>query len=43
MILYKKRRKYKYNLHSDYEYSTGIKLEQPAKLRLLRWTQMGIL
>lgn len=29
MIKYKKRRKYKYNLHSDFEYSTGIKVDAP--------------
>ena len=27
MIRYKKRRKYKYNLHSDLPYSTGIKVD----------------
>ena len=27
MIKYKKRRKYKYNLHSDLPYSTGIKVD----------------
>ncbi len=28
-ILYKKRRKYKYNLHSDFEYSADIQVEHP--------------
>jgi len=28
MILYKKRRHYKYNLHADLEYETGIQLDQ---------------
>ena len=35
MILYKKRKKYKYNLHADYEYSTGLSVPGPADLGLL--------
>lgn len=35
MIKYKKRRKYKYNLHSDFRYSTGIKVDTPKDLRYL--------
>jgi len=43
MILYKKRRKYKYNLHSDFEYSTGIQLEHPAELRFIEMDANGYL
>ena len=32
MIRYKKRRKYKYNLHSDFTYSTGIVVDAPRDL-----------
>ncbi len=35
MILYKKRRKYKYNLHSDETCETGIVPEKPADLHFL--------
>ncbi len=35
MILYKKRRKYKYNLHSDREFLTNIKVGHPKDLGLL--------
>lgn len=35
MILYKKRRKYKYNLHSDVVYETGINVDNPTDLGLL--------
>lgn len=35
MILYKKRRKYKYNLHSDFEYAAEIQVEKPAILGLV--------
>lgn len=43
MILYKKRLKYKYNLHSEVEYNTGIKVEKPADLGLLKITADGTL
>ena len=36
MIKYKKRRKYKYNLHSDFNYSTGIKVDIPKDLGYLK-------
>ena len=32
MILYKKRRKYKYNLHSAFEYSADIQVQKPSDL-----------
>lgn len=35
MILYKKRRKYKYNLHSDYTFSTNIEVDKPKDIGLL--------
>jgi hypothetical protein len=35
MICYKKRRKYKYNLHSDREFRTNIKVDNPKDLGLL--------
>ncbi len=35
MILYKKRKKYKYNLHSDLEFSTNINVDNPMSLGLL--------
>jgi hypothetical protein len=41
MIFYKKRRKYKYNLHSDLEYQTGIEVEKPRNLGLLKITTEG--
>lgn len=41
MILYKKRLKYKYNLHSDVECNTGIKVEKPADLGVLKITAEG--
>ena len=41
MIQYKKRRKYKYNLHSDLEYETGITVDNPKKLGLLEITSTG--
>ena len=41
MISYKKRRKYKYNLHSDYEYPTGIRVETPKNIGLLEITSEG--
>ena len=36
MIKYKKRRKYKYNLHSDFKYSTGIKIDSSKDLGYLK-------
>ena len=41
MIQYKKRRKYKYNLHLDLEYETGIEVEEPRSLSLLEITSDG--
>ena len=41
MILYKKRRTYKYNLHSDLEYETGITVENPKDLKWLEITATG--
>ena len=35
MIKYKKRKRYKYNLHSNLEYNTKIKVSQAADLGLL--------
>lgn len=36
MILYKKRRRYKYNLHSEkVEYATGITVAEPKDLKFL--------
>lgn len=35
MIQYKKRRKYKYTLHSDYEYQTSIQVDKGRDLGLL--------
>ena len=36
MIEYRKRRKYKYNLHSDVEYSTGIRVKTPKDIGFLK-------
>lgn len=41
MILYKKRRKYKYNLHSDLEYQTDFEIENPVDLGLVEITAEG--
>ncbi len=41
MILYKKRRKYKYNLHSDLEFDTGIEVANPQNLGLLEIDSKG--
>lgn len=41
MIYYKKRIKYKYNLCSNYEYETGIKVAVPKKLKFLEITADG--
>lgn len=43
MISYKKRLKYKYNLHSDLEYATGIHVESPVDTGLLAITSDGVL
>lgn len=43
MITYKKRRKYKYNLHSDLEYQAGIKVKNPRDLGLLEIKSDGTL
>ena len=36
MIKYKKRRKYKYNLYSDFKYSTDIKVDTSKDLDILK-------
>lgn len=41
MICYKKRKKYKYSLHSDFEYETDIKVKNPKNLGLLEITSNG--
>ncbi len=41
MILYKKRRKYKYNLHSDLEFETDIQVDEDKCLRFLSITKDG--
>jgi len=41
MIEYKKRRKYKYNLHSDYEHSTGITVDDPCDTKFLKIDSNG--
>jgi len=41
MIYYKKRRKYKYNLHSDYEYSAAVEVKEPCDLGYIEITQDG--
>ncbi|MEE9465435.1 MAG: DUF1353 domain-containing protein [Candidatus Neomarinimicrobiota bacterium] len=38
---YKKRRKYKYNLHSDFTYSTGIEVNAPKDSRYLEIDSNG--
>lgn len=43
MIFYKKRREYKYNLHSDYKYPTNIVIEEPRDLGFLEITSNGTL
>ena len=40
-LKYKKRRKYKYNLHSDFKYSTGIKVDAPKDLGYLKIASDG--
>ncbi len=34
MILYKKRRKYKYNLHSDFEFDADIQVNEDADIQV---------
>ena len=41
MILYKKRRKYKYNLHSDFEYDADIQVNEDKDLGLISITKSG--
>jgi len=41
MIYYKKRRKYKYNLHSDYEYAAEIEVKKPCNLGYVEIKQDG--
>ena len=41
MIYYKKRRKFKYNLHSDVEYPTKLKIDSPKDLGLLAIDELG--
>lgn len=36
MIRYKRRRKYKYNLHGDYEYKAEIKVDEPSDLGFIK-------
>jgi len=43
VILYKKRRKYKYNLKSDLEYETGIQLGEPKSDKFLGISTTGTL
>ncbi|MEM6885063.1 MAG: DUF1353 domain-containing protein [Verrucomicrobiota bacterium] len=38
---YKKRRRYKYNLHSDNVYETGITVDKPGDLGLVNITSTG--
>ena len=41
MILYKKRRKYKYNLHADCDYATGIEVAAPKTSGLVQINAAG--
>ena len=41
MIYYKKRRKYKYNLHSDNEYTAEIEVKEPCDLGYVEINQSG--
>lgn len=41
MILYRKRRKYKYTLFTDYVYDTGIKIKNHHKSDYLEFTPEG--
>ncbi|MFV1982438.1 MAG: DUF1353 domain-containing protein [Thiohalomonadales bacterium] len=40
-MFYKRRRMYKYNLHSDFVYETGIHVEQPKNSGLIAIENMG--
>ncbi|MEO1255385.1 MAG: DUF1353 domain-containing protein [Bacteroidota bacterium] len=40
-MTYKRRLKYKYNLHSDLEYETGIQVENPSDIGLLEIKATG--
>ena len=42
-MLYKKRRKYKYNLHSEEYFETGLSVGNPKDLGFVTITQDGIL
>ncbi len=41
MILYKKRRTYKYNLHEDVEFETGLTVATPKSIGILEITATG--
>ena len=43
MIYYKKRRRYKYNLHENYEYQADINVEEPCDLGYVKITEDGLL
>lgn len=43
MIKYKKRRKYKYNLHSDLDYNTGIEPDAPGQTGLVSISKGGLM
>ena len=43
MISFKKRRRYKYNLHADCEYQADIKVEEPCDLGFVKITEEGLL
>jgi len=43
MIQYKKRKRYKYNLHSEVRYPTDINLETPKDMGVLRIDSDGLL
>jgi len=43
MIYYKKRRKYKYNLHEDYEYKADIKIKDACDLGYVKMEDDGTL
>lgn len=41
MISYKRRRRYRYNLHSDFQYQTDLDIENPGDLGKLEITSQG--
>ncbi len=43
MIRYKKRGRYKYNLHADYTYAADIVVEEPCDFGVLKMTKDGLL